>query len=391
MKKFKRYQLTIALLSIGISTTILITGCNSSSGSMVQAQTAPILPVLTLTTTAATTYQEYSASLEGAKDIELRPQVDGTLDRIYVDEGAYVRRGQALFLINDRIYREQYNNAKASLVAAKASLVNAEIAVTKLTPLVQNNIVSDVQLKTAKANYDVAAAQVAQAQSLVRNAQINMGYTLIKAPVDGYIGRIPYKTGSLVGLSTPQPLTILSETKDIHAYFSLSEKDYLQFSSKFPGATISEKVKNMPPVELVLADQSVYPEKGKVQTVSGQFNSGMGSISFRASFPNRAGFLRSGNTGKIRLPDHVSKAIAIPQEATFELQDKVFVFVVGDSNKVTSTPLSIKAKSGSYYLVEDGIQEGQKIVFSGFDRLKEGAVIVPKPISSDSLFKVKPL
>ena len=166
MKKFKRYQLTIALFSIGISTTILITGCNSSSGSMVQAQTAPILPVLTLTTTAATTYQEYSASLEGAKDIELRPQVDGTLDRIYVDEGAYVRRGQALFLINDRIYREQYNNAKASLVAAKASLVNAEIAVTKLTPLVQNNIVSDVQLKTAKANYDVAAAQVAQAQSL---------------------------------------------------------------------------------------------------------------------------------------------------------------------------------------------------------------------------------
>ncbi len=186
-----------------------------------------------------------------------------------------------------------------------------------------------MQLKTAKAAYDAAAANVAQAQAMVSNAQINLGYALIKAPVDGYIGRIPFKTGSLVGTSTVEPLTVLSEIKEVYAYFSLSENDFLQFKNQFAGNTIEEKIKKMPPVELVLSDGSIYTQKGKVQMVTGQFDNSIGAISFRASFPNTDRLLRSGNTGKVRIPKVLTNALVVPQEATFEIQDKVFVFALG--------------------------------------------------------------
>lgn len=339
----------------------------------------------------ATTYQEFSASLEGSKDIEIRPQVNGYLDKIYVDEGAHVRKGQPLFHINDLPYRQQLNNAMAGLAAAKANLANAQINVSKLTPLVQNNVISDVQLKTAQAAYDAAAASVAQAQALVQNEKINLGYALITAPVDGYIGRIPFKTGSLASTTTVEPLTVLSEVKDIHAYFSLSENDFIRFKDEYPGKTIEEKIKEMPPVELVLADNSVYPQKGKVEIVSGQFNNSTGAISFRATFQNTNGLLRSGNTGRVRVSRVIPSALIIPQAATFELQDKVFVFVLGDSNKVTSKPITITGKSGDYYLVKKGINAGEKIVYTGLDRLKDGSVIQPQNMAMDSLLKAKPL
>jgi membrane fusion protein, multidrug efflux system len=392
LKQFILAITYLAILSILITIAVFVSGCNSSAGNPGYGQMPPPqLPVITVSNQAATTYKEFSASLEGSKDIEIRPQVDGYLDQIYVDEGAHVRKGQLLFRINDRPYREQLNNARANLAAAKANLSNAEINVAKLTPLVQNNVISDVQLRTAKATYDAAAASVAQAQAMVSNAQINTGYALIKAPSDGYVGRIPYKTGSLVGTSTPEALTVLSAVQEIYAYFSFSEKDFLEFSNHFPGKTIEEKLKQIPPVDLVLADNSIYPQKGKVETVSGQFNNSMGSISFRAAFPNTNGLLRSGNTGKIRIPQVLGSAIVIPQESTFELQDKVFVFVLADSNKVTSVPINVAGTSGNYYLVGQGINPGQKIVYSGLDRLKDGTVIQPEQLSLDSLLKARPM
>jgi membrane fusion protein (multidrug efflux system) len=226
---------------------------------------------------------------------------------------------------------------------------------------------------------------------MVSNAQINLGYATIKAPVDGYVGRIPFKTGSLVGTTTAEALTVLSEIRVMHAYFSLSENDFIQFKNQFSGNTIEEKIKQMPPVELVLADNTAYPKKGKVQIVSGQFNNSIGAISFRASFENTNGLLRSGNTGKIRIPRTLATALVVPQDATFELQDRVFVFLVADSNKVASSPISIAGKSGNYYLVENGVKQGEKIVYSGLDRLQDGAVIQPQLISMDSLLKAKPL
>ena len=371
---------------------IIFSACHSKSADQQGFQMPPQqLPVITVASVPATTYQEYSASLEGSKDIEIRPQVEGYLDKIYVDEGAHVRKGQALFHINDRPFREQLNNAKANLSAAKANLANAQINVNRLTPLVQNNVISDVQLKTAQAAYDAAAANVAQAEATVGNAQINLGYAVITAPVDGYIGRIPMKIGSLVNTSTVEPLTVISEIRQIYAYFSLSEKDFLQFKDQFSGNSIEDKIKQMPPVELVLADNSTYALKGKVETVSGQFNNSQGTISFRANFQNPNGLLRSGNTGKIRIPQLHASAIAIPQESTYEMQDKIFVFVLADSNKVAGRPIDIAGKTPSYYLVNNGVKAGEKIVYTGTDRLRDGMVIVPQPISMDSILKAKPL
>ena len=379
------------IVILGVATIGTLEACNSTSGSEGMSFPPPVLPVITLTQVPATTYQEFTATVEGRKDIEIRPQVDGILDKIYVDEGAYVKKGQPLFYINSRTYQEQVNNAKASLATAKANLANAQINVDKLAPLVQNNIISDVQLKTAQAAYDASAANVAQAQAMVQQAQINMGYTLIKAPVEGYIGRIPFKAGSLVGTATVMALTVLSETKDVYAYFSLSENDFLRFKNQFAGNTIEEKIKGLPPVELMLADGSIYPQKGKVQTVAGQFDNSIGAISFRAVFPNAERLLRSGNTGKVRMPQLHETALVIPQEATFEIQDKVFVFALGDSNRVSSKPIVVSGKTAYYYFVDSGVQAGEKIVFSGTGNLKDGMVIMPQPLSMDSLLKVKTL
>jgi membrane fusion protein (multidrug efflux system) len=379
-------------LIIAAIVTAVLFSCKSSSDNAGGYEMPPQeLPVITVSSIPATTYQEYTASLQGRKDIEIRPQVDGYIDKIYVDEGARVRRGQSLFHINDRPYREQLNSAKASLAAAKANLANAQINVSKLTPLVQNNVISDVQLKTAQAAYSAAEANVAQAEAVVQSAQINIGYALVKAPADGYIGKIPLKTGSLVGTTTAEPLTVLSETKEVYAYFSLSENDFMEFKNQFPGNTIEEKIKQMPAVDLVLADNSVYPEKGKIEVAEGQFDRTTGTINFRATFPNANGVLRSGNTGKIRIAKNLTNTIVIPQEATYELQDKIFVFAVADSNKVVSKPLTITATSGNYYLVQSGVNAGEKIVYTGLDRLRDGAVIIPQPMSMDSLLKARPM
>ena len=385
MKQYLFTGALILLLSAGLES------CHSSEANAGYTAVTPSLPVITLSDYPFTSYQDYSASLEGSKDVEIRPQVNGYLDKIFVDEGAQVKKGQPLFQINDRPYREALNNAKAALAAAKANLASAEINVNKLTPLVQNNVVSPVQLKSAQAVYDATAASVAQARAQVGNAEINIGYSLIRAPMDGFIGRIPFKTGSLVGVSTSEPLTILSEIKDVRAYFSLSETDFLKFKKEYHGKSIAEKVKEMPPVQLILADNSVYPEKGKVEIVSGQFSNGTGSIPFRASFPNANGTLRSGNTGKIRISTIVASGIVVPQESTFELQDKVFVFLLGDSNKVSSVPVDISGRSGNYYLVDKGVKSGDRIVYAGVDRLRDGAVIQPQPMALDSLIKVRPM
>jgi membrane fusion protein (multidrug efflux system) len=252
-------------------------------------------------------------------------------------------------------------------------------------------VISEVQLKSAQAAYDAAKAQLAQAQAGANNAGINLGYTLIKAPVSGYIGRIPFKTGSLVGRNETQPLTVLSDIRNVYAYFSMSEADFLQFTALSKGTTINDKIRELPPVELQLADNSIYPAKGKIELVEGQFDKTMGTISFRAVFPNPNGLLRSGNTGKIRIPHTNAGVLAVPQQSTFELQDKVFVFALGDSNKVVSKPIVVGGKTTNYYLVNTGLKPGEKIVFTGVDRLHDGTVIQPQALPTDSVLRSMPL
>jgi membrane fusion protein (multidrug efflux system) len=343
-----------------------------------QAPPPPALPVATITSGSQTTYQEYPASIEGTVNVEVRPQISGALDKVFVDEGAFVNAGQPIFKINEQPYRAALNNALASLHAAEAALGNAQIEVDKLTPLVANKVVSDYQLKTAKASYQVAKANIESAKANVSTAQINLGYTLIKAPVSGYIGRLLKKQGSLVSPQDVQALTQLSDVHDVHVYFSLGEKDFVSFKEQYPGETLKDKLKHLPSVALLLADGSEYAKQGKIDVIDGQFDKTTGAITVRASFSNPNGLLRSGNTGKVRLSLQHTDALIVPESATIEMQDKVFVFALADSNKVKKVPISIVGKSGTNYLVNDGVKAGDQIVLSGIDHLQEGTVIAPQ-------------
>ncbi len=223
-----------------ISSIILLQSCTKAAEGSHNAPPAPELPVYTVITSPATTYQEFPTALEGKNNVEIRSQVDGYLDRIYVEEGAYVRAGQPLFKIDSRSYGEQMNMAQANLQAANANIQKAKVEVDRLQPLVAAKVVSDVQLKTAKANYEAAVAAAAQARASVGSARINVGFTTITAPVSGYIGRIPFKKGSLISRTDPNPLTLLSDISEIYAYFSLSELDFIAFQNKYPGTTLEE-------------------------------------------------------------------------------------------------------------------------------------------------------
>ena len=356
-------------------------------GKQNEMQTAPpqSLPVVKLDTASVTTWQEYPASVQGTVNVEIRPQVSGYLEKIYVEDGAYVTKGQPLFRINSKEYNQFSQSAAANIQVARAAIEKAQVEVDRLQPLVANKVIADVQLKTAQANLHEAQAAYAQAVSGKGSADITLGYTLITAPVSGYVGHINFKQGSLIGKGETEPLTILSEVNNVHAYFSMSESEFYSFLSSVNGKTAEEKISNIPGVELLLADNSIYNTKGKVELVQGQFDRNSGSISFRAVFPNNDKLLRSGITGKIRIPFSQQNKLMVPQQATYELQDKVYVFAVGDSNKVTSKQITIKGKNEGNYIVDKGVSNGDVIVYSGLQRLRDGAVIIPQNISLDSV------
>ena len=367
---------------IAIALLALLYACSGNNAAAPAPQAAN-LPVFSVVAADAVTYQEYPVTVEGRTNVEIRPQVDGYLDKVFVDEGAFVKAGSPIFKINESKYRELLNNATGSLNGAEAALINAKLEVEKLTPLVENKVVSDYQLKSAKASLKIAEANKRQADAAVASARINLGYTLITAPTDGYITRLPKKQGSLVSAADPIALTTLSDIGEVHVYFSLGESDFINFRDKYAGNTIADKIKNLPPLEMVLPNNTVYEQKGKIDMVDGQFDRTTGAITLRASFPNAKGLLRSGNTGKIRLGLPHAKALLIPQSATIELQDKIFVFTVDKNNKVARTPVIVSGKSGTDYLVQEGLKAGDRIVFKGFENLQDGAVIVPEKIKGE--------
>jgi membrane fusion protein (multidrug efflux system) len=363
-------------LSSLLAGSVLLAGCAEQQAPQ-QAIAPPALPVEAVHTGTETTYQDYPASIEGVVNVEIRPQVAGMLERILVDEGAAVRKGQPLFKINDAPFREQLNNALAAQQAAAGSVVSAQVEVDRFAPLVQNKVVSEVQLQTAQAALTVAKANLQRAKAAVSSARINMGYTTITAPVSGYLGRLQTKQGSLVGPTDAQALTQLSDVHEVHTYFSLGEDDFITFRKQYAGQTLQDKLTHLPPVALVLADQSTYPTKGKVDMVDGQFDKTTGAVTLRATFPNANGLLRSGNTGTIRLALAHPDVLLVPTAATVELQDRVFVYAVGDSNRVSRQAITIQGKSGANYLVSEGVKNGDRIVLQGVDHLQEGQIIQP--------------
>lgn len=343
------------------------------------------LPVVAIENGNETVYQEYPATIEASANIEIRPQVEGILEYIYVDEGAKVNKGQALFKINDRPYQEQLNQAKANLLAAKAALENADLEVEKKTKLVNTKVLTEFQLKTAISARNAAKANVQLAISAVETAKINLGYTLIRASAEGYIGRLQRKQGSLVGPTDSQPLTALSNVKDLHVYFSLGENDFIAFKNNTEGNTLQQKLHNLPPISLVLSDQTIYDQKGKIDMVDGQFDKNTGAITLRATFNNPEGVLRNGNTGRVRLQKKYTQALLVPQLATLEMQDKIFVYTIGEENKVVQQPITVIGKSGANYLVSKGLNAGDRIVYKGIDLLQDGQKITPQALTKDSI------
>lgn len=357
---------------------IIASGLYSCSPKSESEMPPPPLAVASILPAPVTTYQQYPASIQGVDNIEIRPQISGMLEQVYIDEGAYVTAGTSLFKIDDRPFKAALSNALANLHAAESAGINADLEIERLTPLVQNKVISDYQLKSAQAAAGVAKAKIDEAKANISQAEINLSFTLIKAPVSGYIGRLEKKRGSLVSPADATALTELSDVHNVHVYFAMSEDDFINFKTQYPGETLTEKIRQLPPVSLLLSDNSAYPAKGHIDAFDGQFNQNTGSITVRANFPNPKGLLRSGNTGKIQLSLLHKEALLVPQSATVEIQEKIFVYQLADSNKIKKKAILIAGRSGHNYVVKEGIKPGDRIVVDEINNLQEGQVINPK-------------
>ncbi len=379
MKQVKYLRnLNIGLLSAIVFFTI---GCGGNNDSGQTEQEEPVqVEIITLHPEEAVVEQTFPASLQGKDNVQLRPQISGYIDKIYVDEGAYVRAGQPVFRINANVYREQRNTALAALGMAKSQLASAKLELDKYKVLTDNKVVADFQYRKARTNYDNALAAVKQQQALVASADLNVGFSIIKAPVSGYIGRIPNRIGALVGPNDAQALTTLSQVSEIYAYFSLPEKEILNINATRPGKTIIEKLKSFQDITLLLADGKSYSHAGKIDMMDGQFDQSTGSVSLRVSFPNPEGLLRTGNTGRILLKTIQQNVYKIPLLATYEVQDKIFVGLVNGQNKVIRKALQDFTRSGNFYLLKSGFAPGDRIVANELASIAENSTITPKAV-----------
>lgn len=333
---------------------------------------------------------QYSARLEGIQNVEIRPKIDGFVEKIFVDEGSQVNKGQLLFLIRNPQYEQSVLAAQAAVNSARAQVATAQMQVTKTKPLVDKKIISAYELQAAELALKSAKAALAETQAQLSNAQVNQGYTKIFSPVSGVVGTLPFKAGSYISSATSQPLTTVSNVSKIFAYFSINEKQQLEFFKHSTGATIQEKIKNSPLVNLILSDGSQYDQKGKIESISGLVDPSTGSFSMRATFPNPNGLLRSGYSATIQFPNNLENVIIIPQSATYELQGKVFAYVIGTDNKVKSVEIKIEElPDGLTYAVTSGLKQGDKVVVEGIGLLKDDTQVVPKEVSLQSAINKK--
>ncbi len=339
-------------------------------------------PILVMSKRTANLQTAYPATIKGQEDIEIKPQVDGYIESIYVDEGSVVKEGQVLFKINSPSSEQALTTAIASVNSAKAQVNTAKVNVDRYRPLCEKGIVSEVQLKTYENSYESAVATLQQAEATLKNAQATISWTTVTSPVSGIVSSIPYRKGSLV--SSSNTLTTIANTANVYAYFSLNEKKLMEFLDGVEGSTQSEKIKNMEPVSLTLANGTEYGEKGRIETITGTVDVTTGAVNFRAEFSNKAGNLRSGTSGKIIIPKTLSDVFIIPQKATFSQQDKILVYKLeGDSVKqqiiiVQSMP------NGQDYAVTKGLSDGEKIVSDGIATLRDGMKISVKANSTPS-------
>lgn len=352
----------------------LLTACGSKSSQMPEANKD--FAVETVKTTEADLKTSYPATIKGMQDIEIRPKVAGYLTKLLVDEGATVRKGQPLFLIDSEQYQAAVNSAKAQVRVCKANIATQKLTVENKQALFDQKIISSYDLQMAKNTLESYEAQLAAAQASLQSAQDNLRWCTVTSPSDGVVGMIPYRVGSLVSASNAQPLTTVSNISQMYVYFSMTEKQLLGLTREQGG--LSAAISKMPAVSLVLSDGTEYSQSGVVSTVSGVIDSNTGSVQMRATFDNAGHVLRSGGTGSILIPIHQKDAIMIPQKATYEIQNKKFVYVVGTDNKVQSREIEVLVQNdGQNYVVSNGLKVGERIVIDGVNRLKNDMQITP--------------
>ena len=350
---------------------LCLTACGGGQQQQTQAS-APEIATLTVNYGNSELESAFPATIKGRTDIDIRPQVTGFITKVHVDEGQQVHKGQALFTLDQVQFQ-------AAVKVAESAVQTAQLTANNKRKLFDKNIISEYEWQMADNALTQAKAQLSSAKANLVTAQKNLAYTVVTSPSDGVIGSIPNREGSLASPSSATPLTTVSDNSEVYAYFSLNEKDILDLTK---GGTISlnKSVSEMPEVSLRLANGEVYPLKGKVATVSGVIDNTTGAATVRALFKNGQGMLRSGSTGSILIPHVADSVIIIPQKATYELQDRRFVYVVNDSNKVASTPITVSpVNDGQNYIVTSGLKAGDRIAVEGVGTIvREGITISPK-------------
>lgn len=365
--------------------TVICSATLAACGNAPAVQTRSEYQVMDITTSDKELQTTYSAAIRGRQDIDIYPQVSGTLTRLCVEEGQAVRKGQILFIIDQVPYIAALRTAEANVEAAKAGVATSQLTYDSKRELYAQKVVSEFDLKTSHNSLLSAKAQLAQAEAQRINAANNLSYTEVKSPADGVVGTLPYRVGTLVSSGMPKPLTTVSDNSDMYVYFSMTENQMLELTRRY--GSKDKALAEMPAVSLQLNDRSTYPQEGKIETISGVIDTSTGTVSLRAVFPNKDGLLTSGGSGNVIVPLKKENCIVIPQAATYELQDKVFVYKVVDG-KAQSAPVQVtRVNGGQEYIVENGLQVGDVIVVKGVGLLREGTPVVAKPTSDNQQVK----
>lgn len=369
-------------VTLAIMAVSLVSGLSSCSEGAQNSQGSgevPSYPVKRLKYQQVTTNKSYPATIEGIQTVELRPRVEGYLEEISVDEGATVQKGETLFKINANEYTQAANQARANIAVAEAQVNTAKMEVEKQRPLVEKGIVSEYMLTSAIYAEQSAEASLQQTQAALESALTNLSYTSVKSPTNGIIGTIPYRIGSLVSSTITEPLTNISDIRQVRAYFAVNEKDYLYLSKNVLAPTIHGNKSDKKEVELILANGALFPIKGSIDAISGIISQSTGSVTVRATFDNPEGILRSGGSATVRLPNRMDSVLVVPQVSTYEIQNKRFIYVVNADNKVEIREIEVMADDqGVNFLVTKGLQPGELVVVDGINSLKPDMEIKPE-------------
>jgi membrane fusion protein (multidrug efflux system) len=366
---------TKQVLAVLAAVALMLTACNEGAKTVSTGESYYETHEVSLSDRVLST--GYSAAISGVQTVEIRPQVSGMITEILIEEGESVRKGQVLFIIDQTPYKAAYQIAAANVKSAEAALSTAELIYQSNKDLFEQDVVSEFDLLTAQNNLVEAEARLALCKAEEINASNNLSYTEVRSPVNGVASMIPYRVGALVSSSIAQPLVTVSDDSSVYAYFSMAENQMLDMLQQY--GSLNNAIKQMPEVELIMSNGQTYEHTGKINAISGTISENTGAVSLRAVFSNKNHFLRNGGSGTIVIPSTLKNCIAIPQTATYELQDRIFVYKVVDG-KASATEIHVRPQNnGTEYIVTSGLEVGDIIIAEGAGLIKEGTVIQTRP------------